>query len=234
NKYYLNASFRDDASSRIPEKNRHQQFWSLGGAWEVSREDFMQDISQINFLKLKASTGVLGNQSTYDPTGGANSYYLFYPGLKTGTVVPFGENLVTGALPAYGVSPDLKWETVNATDVGLELTAFNNRFHFEATYYNKITKDMMTYVDLGSLGLDNKLENGGELKNWGEEFSATWTQKINQDFTVNVGGNITFMKNKVKSVAADIPSGTIIRGFANNGSAEARTLPGYPIGSFYG
>jgi len=234
NKYYLNASFRDDASSRIPEKNRHQQFWSLGGAWELSREDFMQSIEQINFLKLKASVGVLGNQSTYDPTGGANSYYLFYPGVKTGTVAPFGENLVTGALPAYGVSPDLRWETVHATDVGLELNAFNNRLHFEATYYNKVTKDMMTYVDLGSLGLDNKLENGGELKNWGEEFSATWTQKVNQDFSINIGGNITFMKNEVKSVAADIPNGTIIRGFANNGSAEARTLPGYPIGSFYG
>ncbi len=234
NKYYLNASFRDDASSRIPEKNRHQQFWAVGGAWEISREDFMAGVSQINFLKLKGSVGVLGNQSTYSTDPNVRLDYPSYPGLKTGTVVPFGNNLVTGALPAYRANPDLKWETVNAAEIGIELTAFNNRLHFEANYYNKTTNDMMTYVSLASLGLDDQLENGGKIKNWGEEFLATWTQKINNDFSINVGGNITFMKNEVKSVAADLPAGVIIRGYANNGSAEARTLPGYPIGSFFG
>lgn len=230
NKYYLNASFRDDASSRIPEKNRHQQFWSVGGAWELSKEDFMDNQKTINFLKLKASTGVLGNQSTY----GVSGDYPSYPGLQAGTVVTFGPNLVTGALPAYRVNPDLRWETVNATDVGIEMTAFNNRLHLEATYYTKTTKDMMTYVDLSSLGLDNQLENGGKIHNWGEEIAATWTQKFNQDFTVNISGNITFMKNKVLAVAKDLPGGKIIRGFQNNGSAEARTVPGYAIGSFWG
>ena len=92
----------------------------------------------------------------------------------------------------------------------------------------------MTYVSLASLGLDDQLENGGEIKNWGEEFLASWNQKINQDFSVNVSGNITFMKNKVGSVAADLPGGIIIDARANNGTAEARTLPGYPIGSFFG
>jgi TonB-linked SusC/RagA family outer membrane protein len=230
NKYYLNASFRDDASSRIPAKNRHQQFWSVGGAWEISRENFLQNIRQINFLKLKASTGVLGNQSTY----GLSGDYPSYPGLKTGTVVPFGTNLVTGALPAYRVNPDLKWETVDATEVGVEVNAFNNRLHFEANYYHKVTKNMMTYVSLGSLGLDDQLENGGKIKNWGEEFMASWNQGITKDLNITIGGNITFMKNKVLSVASDLPGGIIIDARANNGSAEARTLPGYPIGSFFG
>lgn len=93
---------------------------------------------------------------------------------------------------------------------------------------------MMTYVSLASLGLDDQLENGGQIKNWGEEFSATWTQKLNQDLTLNIGGNITFMKNKVVSVANDLPGGIIIDARANNGTAEARTLPGSPIGSFFG
>jgi TonB-linked SusC/RagA family outer membrane protein len=230
NKYYLNASFRDDASSRIPEKNRHQQFWSVGAAWELTREDFMQDVSQIDYLKLKASTGVLGNQSTY----GLSGDYPAYPGLRSGTVVPFGTNLVTGALPAYRVNPDLRWETVNSSEIGVELNALNNRLHFEATYYTKRTKDMMTYVSLGSLGLDDQLENGGEIKNWGQEFLATWTQKFNPDFTVVLSGNITFMKNEVQSVAASLPGGMIIDARANNGTAEARTQPGHPIASFYG
>jgi TonB-linked SusC/RagA family outer membrane protein len=230
NKYYLNASFRDDASSRIPEKNRHQQFWSVGAAWELTREDFMQSVSAINFLKLKASTGVLGNQSTY----GLSGDYPSYPGLKQGTRVPFGNNLVTGALPAYRVNPDLRWETVNSSEVGIEMNAFRNRLHFEANYYNKHTKNMMTYVSLGSLGLDDQLENGGDLRNWGEELLASWNQRVSKDFNLTFSGNITFMKNKVLSVAQDLPGGLIIDARANNGTAEARTQPGYPIGSFFG
>lgn len=230
NKYYLNASFRDDASSRIPENNRHQKFWSVGAAWELTKEDFMQSVQAINFLKLKASTGVLGNQSTY----GLSGDYPSYPGLRGGTRVPFGTNLVTGALPAYRVNPDLRWETVNASEIGVELNAFRNRLHFELNYYNKKTKDMMTYVGLGSLGLDDQLENGGEIRNWGEEILATWNQRISKDFNITIGGNITFMKNKVLSVATDLPGGLIIDARANNGTAEARTQPGYPIGSFFG
>ena len=230
NKYYLNASFRDDGSSRIPQQNRYQQFWSVGAAWEISREFFMQNIKQINFLKLKGSTGVLGNQSTY----GLSGDYPSYPGLKTGTIVPFGTNLVTGALPAYRVNPDLRWETVNASEIGVELNAFDSRLHFEANYYTKITKDMMTYVSLGSLGLDDQLENGGQIKNWGEELMASWNQKVTRDLNVTLSGNITFMKNKVLSVAADLPGGIIIDARANNGTAEARSFPGYPIGSFFG
>jgi TonB-linked SusC/RagA family outer membrane protein len=233
-KYFLNGSFRDDASSRIPEKNRHQQFWSIGGAWEISKEDFFQHQRYIDYLKLRVSTGVLGNQSTYLNTTLVSPDYLSYPGLVPGTVVPFGENLVNAALPAYAPNGDLRWETVNASDISVELNAFKNRLHFEASYYTKTTKDMMTFINLGTLGLDNKLENGGEIKNWGEEFSATWTQNINKDITININGNITFMKNKVLSVATDLPGGLIIEAKANNGTAEARTFPGYPIGSFFG
>lgn len=229
-KYFLNASFRDDASSRIPEKNRHQKFWSVGAAWEVSKENFMSSQTAIDYLKLKASVGVLGNQSTY----GAVGDYPAFPGLLGGTRVPFGNNIVTGALPAYKVNPDLKWETVDAMDIGFELNAFKNRLHFEYTYYSKKTKDMMTYVELSQLGLDNQLANGGSIKNWGHEISATWNQSMSRDFNITIGGNITFMNNEVLSVIEDIPGGVLIRGRENNGSAEARTLPGSPIGSFFG
>lgn len=233
-KYYLNASFRDDASSRIAPQNRHQKFWSVGAAWELTKETFLQSVHQLNFLKLKGSVGVLGNQSTYAPYGGINPDYLYAPGLVSGSLVPFGTNLVNAATPAYEPSPDLKWETVDAGEIGIEAGAFDNRLHVEFNYYNKLTKNLMTFVDLSSLGLLPKLENGGEIKNWGEELSASWNQKVTHDLSINIGGNITFMKNEVKSVAADLPGGIIIRGFQNNGSAEARTLPGYPIGSFFG
>ena len=232
-KYYLNASLRDDATSQIPTKNRHQQFWALGGAWEISKESFMQNVSQINYLKLKGSVGVLGNQSA-SYLDGTPINYPFYPNLNTGISAVFGTNTYAAAQPAWQPNPDLKWETVHAQEVGIELNAINNHLHFEANYFNRTTKNLMTFVDRSVQGLPNLLENGGSIRNWGEEFSAAWTQSINRDFSVNIGGNITFLQNKVISLSPDIPGGFLSRGFQNNGSAESRTLPGQPIGSFYG
>jgi len=233
-KYYLNASLRDDASSQIPTKNRHQKFWALGAAWDLTRESFMETVDFFNFLKLKGSIGVLGNQSIPNLSNGQPNYYPFYPNLQSGVAAVFGTSTYNAADEQYRVNPDLKWETVHAKEIGVELMAFDNRLHFEANYFNRVTKDLMTYIGLGSLGLKDELTNGGSLRNWGEEFSASWTENFNSGLTVNLGGNITFLKNKVLSLSPDLPGGVIIRGFQNNGSAEARTLVGYPIGSFFG
>ena len=233
NRYFVNASFRDDASSRIPEKNRHQQFWAVGAAWDITKEGFMESQNIFDYLKLKGSIGVLGNQTASTLEGTALNY-PFYPNLRTGQNAVFGSNVYAAADPAYIPNPDLKWETVHAKEVGVELNAFRNRLHFEANYFDRTTKDLMTYVSRASSGLKDELVNGGSLRNWGEELSATWTQNLSKDLSLNVGGNITFLQNKVLSLAADLPTGVLIRGFQNNGSAESRTQPGYPIGSFYG
>jgi TonB-linked SusC/RagA family outer membrane protein len=233
NKYYLNASFRDDASSRIPANNRHQQFWAVGGAWEMTREDFMRNVHFFDFLKIKGSVGVLGNQSAYN-TNGSPLNYPFYPTLNTGSNAVFGTNVYTAADPAYIPNPNLKWETVSAQEIGVEFNAFRNRLHFEGNYYNKTTKNLMTYIDRSAIGLKDELVNGGSLRNWGEEFSASWNQKVTNDLNINVGGNITFLKNKVLSLSEELPTGVLRRTFQNNGAAESRTEPGYPIGSFYG
>jgi TonB-linked SusC/RagA family outer membrane protein len=232
-KYFINGSYRDDASSRLPAKNRHQQFWAVGAAWEMTKEDFMQGQHIFDFLKIKASVGVLGNQ-TASRLDGSPLNYPFYPNLNTGANAVFGTNVYSAADPEYIPNADLRWETVFAQEFGLELNAFQNRLHFEANHYNKTTRDLMTYVDRSPLGLKNKLVNGGSLRNWGEEFSATWNQRFSRDLTLNVGGNITFLRNKVLSLSKDIPTGVLQRLSFNNGSAESRTLPGYPIGSFYG
>jgi TonB-linked SusC/RagA family outer membrane protein len=233
NKYYLNASIRDDGSSQIPSQNRHQKFWAVGAAWELTKETFMQNIRLIDFLKLKASIGTLGNQSA-SYLDGTPINYPFYPNLNTGVNAVFGPYIYSAADQSYIPNPDLKWETVNAREVGIELNAFKNKLHFEANYFNKTTNDLMTYVSRGSLGLKDELINGGSLKNWGEEFSATWNQNFSRDLSVSIGGNITFLKNKVLSLADDLPTGYLARLFQNNGSAESRTTVGYPIGAFWG
>ncbi|HEX4852417.1 MAG TPA: hypothetical protein VFV08_16485, partial [Puia sp.] len=79
-----------------------------------------------------------------------------------------------------------------------------------------------------------ELINGGNLRNWGEEFAATWNQSVNKDFSFSVAGNITFMKNKVISLAPDLPGGVIQVGRANNGEALSETKAGQPIGYFKG
>lgn len=232
-KYYLNGSFRNDASSRLPPKNRDQQFWAVGAAWELTRENFMNNQHFFDFLKLKASIGVLGNQ-TASKLDGTPLNYPFYPNLSSGANAPFGTNVVGAAREEYIANPNLKWETVDAKEVGVELNAFKNRLHFEANYFIRTTKNLMTYVSRQSIGLPDELVNGGSLKNSGAEFSANWTQNISQDLTLNLGGNITFLKNKVLKLADDLPAGFLSRAFQNNGSAESRTIPGSPIGSFYG
>lgn len=230
NKYFLNASYRNDGSSQIPPKNRYQPFWAVGAAWDLTKEEFMKRQNFFDFAKLKASIGVLGNQSTY----GFSGNYLFYPNLNTGNNAVFGTNLYTAATEQYVANPDLKWETVSAKEVGVELNAFKNRLHFEANYFSKTTNGLLSYIDRSPLGLKPTLSNGGSVRNWGEELSATWNQNLSKDFSLNIGGNITFLKNKVLSLSPDLPGGFISRGFQNNGSAESRTIPGSPIGAFYG
>jgi TonB-linked SusC/RagA family outer membrane protein len=233
NKYFFNASFRDDASSRLPVKNQHQQFWALGAAWDLSKEDFMSSQNIFSLLKIKGSVGLLGNQSA-SQLNGTSINYPAYPYLTTGTRAVFGTNVFSAASQAYLENPDLKWETVSAQEGGVELNAFKNRLHFEGNYFNRTTKNLLTYVSRSTVGLKDELINGGSLKNWGAEFTASWTQSITQDLTLDVSGNITFLKNKVLTLSEDLPNGFLSRGFQNNGSAESRTMPGYPIGSFYG
>lgn len=232
-KYYLNASLRDDASSQIPEKNRHQQFWAIGAAWDISKEDFMQNQKVFDFLKLKGSIGVLGNQSA-SYLDGTPINYPFYPNLNTGVSAVFGNNIYAAATPAYIPNPDLKWETVAAQEIGIELNAFKNSLHFEANYFNKKTDNLMTYVNRASLGIPDELINGGSIKNWGEEFSASWNQNMTKDLSLSLGGNITFLKNKVLSLSKDLPTGVLDVLRENNGEAISETKPGFPIGFFKG
>ncbi|MBS1505880.1 MAG: SusC/RagA family TonB-linked outer membrane protein [Bacteroidetes bacterium] len=233
-KYYLNASYRDDGTSRLTGKNRWQQFWALGAAWELTQEDFLQGLKdKIDFLKIKGSYGVLGNQ-TASQLDGTPINYPSYPNITTGSKAVFGNSIYNAYSSAYLANPNLKWETVNASEVGIELNAFQNRLHVEAAYFNRTTNDLMTYIDRSSLGLQNELINGGSLKNWGEEITAGWKQSITSDLRIDVGGNITFLKNKVVSLSPDLPNGFLSRAFMNNGSAESRTIVGQPIGSFYG
>ena len=171
-KYYLNGSFRRDGSSQISPNNRWQNFWAVGAAWELSKENFMASQEIFDFIKIKGSIGVLGNQNTYGYA------YPFYPGLRTGSAAIFGNNIYNAYSQAYLPDENLKWETVHAKEIGFELAAFQNRLHFDAIYFDKVTKDLMTYIP-GISGASDGLTNLGSIKNNGIELAASWEQKFN-------------------------------------------------------
>jgi TonB-linked SusC/RagA family outer membrane protein len=220
NKYYLNGSFRRDGSSQISPENRWKNFYSVGAAWEISKETFMSGVDPINFLKLKASFGRLGVQNT----GGFR--YPFYPALRSGNTAVFGNVVAPAYSLAYQPDPFLTWENVDAKEVGIELNAFDRRLSLEANYYHKLTSDLMTIENLGA-GAGLRLGNIGEIRNRGIELQAAWTQKIVRDFNATISANFTTFNNKVVT----LPEGSI-----QYPSEERpnKTEQGYPIGYFYG
>lgn len=217
-KYFLNGSFRRDGSSQISPVNRWQNFWAVGAAWEMTRENFMSSQNIFDFVKIKGSIGVLGNQNTY------GFYYPFYPGLRSGAAAVFGNNIYNAYSQSYLPDPNLKWETVHAKEAGFELSAFSNRLHVDGAYFDKVTKDLMTYVP-GINGASDGLSNIGSIKNNGVELAASWVQKFSRDLTVTVSGNLTTYHNEVLELATK--DFAIISGYN-------RTVVGQPIGSFYG
>ncbi|MBO9635552.1 MAG: TonB-dependent receptor [Chitinophagaceae bacterium] len=216
-KYMLNFSFRRDGSSDISPDNRFQNFVAVGAAWEMSREKFMERQSFLDYLKIKASWGVLGNQFT-------EIHYAYLPQLINGAGAPFGNNIVTAFLPAYFADPNLQWEKVRSVEAGFELATLKNRLRVEAAYFNKFTKQLLTnYPPLN--GLPSGITNAGEISNKGIEASATWTDKLSNGIGYSISGNITTLNNKVLSVYK--PGFKIVSG---NSITEA----GYPIGYFFG
>ncbi|MFT3682241.1 MAG: TonB-dependent receptor [Ferruginibacter sp.] len=218
-KYFLNGSFRRDGSSQISPNVRYQNFWAVGAAWELTQEDFMKNQTTFDFFKIKASIGVLGNQNTYTYD------YPFYPGLTSSKVAIFANgNIFPASTQAYLPDRNLRWETVHSKEIGFEFDAFKRRLHFEVNYFNKQTKDLMTFIP-GLNGAANGLSNIGSISNSGFEFSGNWNQKVNNDFTISVSGNLTTYKNKVLDLAT--------KDFAIIDN-DSRTMIGHPIGSFYG
>ncbi len=222
-KYYLNASFRRDGASQISQeyKKKFQNFWAIGAAWEMSKEDFMADVKFVNYLKLKASTGLLGN---FTSQGKA---YPAYPTVSSSASAVFGNNLTPVYTPDYLYDPNLKWETVNSTEVGLEADMLNNRLHFEAAYYSKTTKNLL--VLLNPPGVLPTLTNAGSIRNSGLEFSSSWNQKLNKDLTLTVSGNLTTYKNKVLSLDYPVRSN-----LSSSEQTPDQAEVGRPIGYFYG
>ena len=218
-KYLVNTSFRRDGSSAFWMNNPWQNFFTVGAAWVVTRESFMQEQSVVDNLKIRGSWGTLGNQNV-----GTDNRYPMFSQLTAGNSAVFGNLLIPALVPEYIPDPNLHWETVRSWEAGFELGAFQNRLNVEAVYYYKNTEGVMTRVP-GMFGSIPGLSNIGDIENKGIEASARWNQYVNEDWSLSIGGNITTVSNMVKRLSTE--GYQIVNG-------PSRTTAGYPIGYFFG
>ncbi len=197
-KYILSASVRRDGSSRFGPDNKYGYFYSGSAAWNLSKEAFLED-TFVNDLKLRASYGTSGNQNI----GDFNYLNLLQFATYNGN---------TTAIPIGVGNPNIQWESQAILDIGVEFGLFNNRVNGVVDYFKKNSKDLLLNQPLSqTIGDEDNsiLANIGEVENSGIEVSLNADVIRAEDFVWRVGGNVSFLDNKVVSLVNgdDIISG---------------------------
>jgi TonB-linked SusC/RagA family outer membrane protein len=222
-KYLATLTFRADGSSK------YQQKWgffpSVGLGWNISDEDFMKGIPNLDFLKLRASWGMLGNDNVP-----ANDMSISAtPGVGTSAV--FGDTLYDGVGAQTVYQNYLSWEVVTEWNVGADFSMFENRLSGELDLYRRVTDNVVFYAPIATGGgVATLLANNGKVLNQGVELSLKWADKLASGLSYNVGMNATVNQNKVLELKDrdNIPGGLY------NGAYATMTQVGYPIGAFWG
>ena len=223
-KYLATLTFRADGSSKYQDKWGY--FPSLGLGWIMTGEDFMKNQSIFQYLKARASYGMLGN----DNIPANSSAILGTTGAASSAV--FGNTLVTGVGAQTVVQNFLKWEVVNEFDFGFDFNIVNQKLGGSIDYYNRITNNVVFSAPIATGGgVADLLANNGSVQNQGVELNLNWTEKITRDFSYNIGFNATTIANKVLALNG---RNTPIPGASINGVFTTQTKVGYPIGSFWG
>lgn len=234
-KYLLNLTFRNDISSKFPVQNRSGFFPAVGAGWVLTQENFMKDI-KINFLKVRANWGLMGN--------GVIPSNIYVPKITTDNyrAVIFGseQNSGTGSVSNIGTitqlyNPNLKWETVSEFDAGVDVRLLKDRLVATVDYYNRTTNDaIFPITGLGSSGIstDGVWGNNASINNRGVEISLGWSEQ-KKDFSYSLNGNISFNHNEVTALAAS-SAGGIYGKFYDFPPTFTYSTIGHPVGEFYG
>ena len=225
NRYYLTASVRVDGSSKFPTGSKYATFPAVSGAWRITGEPFMQNQELFSNLKLRAGWGRVGNQNI-----DSNAYLTL---VGASDYVVGGDRVLGTSVSSIG-NPNLKWETVEDVNVGIDMGLLNGRLSLTADWFQKKSTDMLLKKD-NLLILGYPMWNGqmwtniGKMKATGWEVSVNWNDKIN-DFGYELGLNLSFVKNKAEKLVTDTP--LLSGGF--NGDYITRTEEGGEVSRFYG
>ncbi len=190
-RYYLSTTFRSDASSRFGKNNRVGTFYSFGGSWRVSEEEFMSSLTWVDNLKLRASYGSSGNDQIglykYDTNFSSWNY----------------DGIPGNALYQPG-NPNLSWETSISTTIGLDYDILDNRLSGSVEWYDRVTKDLLYDVPISRVsGFEEVTSNAAEVKNSGFEFSVNYLAIEANDFSWEVGVNYTANVNEILSLPTE-------------------------------
>ena len=241
----INATIRRDGSSNFASGHRFGSFPSVSAGWNISNEKFMESASSwLDFLKIRASWGRVGNQNidAYQylaPIKNQNTHYYFgqYLG-PNGQLMDYSTILANnwGAYPSRLGNLDVTWETSEQTNIGFDARLFNSRLSVNFDYYIKTNKDWLVVAPiLATAGTDAPFINGGDVKNTGVELGLSWTDVIGKDFSYSVSLNGAYNHNKVGSIPSE---DGIIHGETNqlyeNALEFYRAENDKPIGYFWG
>ncbi|MFP5080871.1 SusC/RagA family TonB-linked outer membrane protein [Pedobacter sp. JCM 36344] len=232
NKYLFTANFRADGSSKFGANNRYGYFPSFSAGWNIAEEDFMKN-SIFSTLKLRGGYGVTGNQEI--PPKITQALFRLdasasYPLNPTGTY-PAGTTYAR--LP----NPDIQWESSKQTDIGLDFGLFQGALTGTVDAFNKVSDNILLQV-IPADPVQPAQEVWSNVKdmtitNKGIEFELDYRHTAENGITYNVGGNLTYLKNKVKnSPYSVIPSGSV-----SGAGITSSTINGYindqPVGTFF-
>jgi TonB-linked SusC/RagA family outer membrane protein len=208
NRYTLQANFRADAfdSSKLPADNRWGYFPSFSAGWTISNEKFFSEnlnMDIFSFMRLRASWGQNGNINVlndyrYSTTIAYNSSWYQYG------VVDSGPSY--GSKPSGLANPNLRWETSEQIDLGIDLRFLRDRLAITADYYNKKTQDLLVNINpVPELGVAETTVNAGSVLNRGLELEASWRDNITNDFSYSVSANFSTLHNEVTYLDPSIP-----------------------------
>ncbi|OYX83558.1 MAG: SusC/RagA family protein [Flavobacteriales bacterium 32-34-25] len=224
NRYLLSASLRTDGSSKFGPNNRWGYFPAVSAAWRVINEDFMKNATAISDLKLRASYGQAGNNRI------ANYAAL---GIFDSGSYPLDNSTVTTAFQRNLPNPNLKWESTQSTNLGLDLGFFNQRITLTSELYENRSKDLLynTRIPANS-GFTNQFQNIGSTSSRGLEFTLNTANIKKTDFSWNTSFNIAFNKTKVLSLSEGETSLLTSSYFPNVNDYLLEV--GKPVGIMYG
>ena len=227
-KYLATVTLRADGSSKYQDK--WGIFPSVGLGWNISDEDFMKDQKVFDYLKLRASWGMLGN----DNVPANSSVTLGSSGMGASAV--FGDTVYDGVGAQTVYNNYLKWEVVTEANVGADFSMMEGKLHGELDLYDRVTDNVVFYTPIAAGGgTADLLSNNGSVMNLGVELSLNWSDRINSDFSYNVGMNATFNHNRVTKLSGlELSSYDYVPGTSINGNYATRAAVGYPIGGFWG
>lgn len=223
-KYLLTASVRTDGTSRFSQQQKYAIFPSFALGWRLSEEPFMKSLDLFSDLKLRASYGQSGNQAI-------SNFETLQTFIAGGRAV-FGDGLVQGVEPARIPNPDLRWETTEEVDLGVDFSLLNGRVSGSVEYYRKKTRDQLFNKPLPTTsGFGSIRVNFGEVLNKGFDFTLQTYNLVNK-FKWNSTLTLSTLKNEVTELPDFIPQ--VITGSVGYTANYAIVKVGAPMRAYYG